>query len=273
MENWRRVLLLTVFSFSIFSRFSYEINYFDAEFATVVVLFEDFEELDEERMCSKMKKSIAEYMNQVDKELFLQCMKNALKLTHSKSSLDQEMGLKHKKLYKLIETFLYSVNHEKQDIDLIAQDFDFWFKVAKKWVRTPWAVLVMTGSRKLYEKEHKHTPTKSYKSANLLTKSPSFEGMIPSIEIPLENIISVIDLSKSEECGNFTTLMFAYGISHLTKEDFDFLPMIEVLITKALRTTCNALRVKTLLKRECYFILIITISHSDALETLQSIEF
>ena len=67
-----------------------------------------------------------------------------------------------------------------------------------------------------------------------LPKTPSFEGMIPSIEIPLENIISVIDLSKSEECGNFTTLMFAYGISHLTKEDFDFLPMIEVLITKAL---------------------------------------
>ena len=218
--------------FSIFSRFSYEINYFDAEFATVHVLFEDFEELDEERMCSKMKKSIAEYMNQVDKELFLQCMKNALKLTHSKSSLDQEMSLNHKKLNKLIETFLYSVNQEIQDIDLIAKDFDFWFKVAKKWARTPWAVLVMTGSRKLYEKENKHNPTKSNKSVNLLPKTLSFEEMIPFNDIPLENIISVIDLSRNEGSDNFTTLMFAYGISHLTKEDFDFLPMIEVLITK-----------------------------------------
>ena len=60
----------------IFSRFAYEINYFDSEHANVLVLFEDFEELDEEKMCSKMKKSIAEYMNQVDKELFLECMKN-----------------------------------------------------------------------------------------------------------------------------------------------------------------------------------------------------
>jgi hypothetical protein len=49
--------------------------------------------------------------------------------------------------------------------------------------------------------------------------------------------------------------------------------MIEVLITKALRTTCNALKVKTVLKRESHFIIIITIAQADTLQTLQSVLF
>ena len=126
-------------------------------------MFEDFEELDEEKMCSKMKKSIAEYMNQVDKELFLQCMKNALELTKLKNCLDQEIRSNHKVLDKLINIFLYDFNQESEDIDLINKEFDFWFKVAKKWVRTPWAVLVMTGSRKMYTKENRPISMKSQK--------------------------------------------------------------------------------------------------------------
>ena len=51
------------------------------------------------------------------------------------------------------------------------------------------------------------------------------------------------------------------------------MPMIEVLITKALRTTCNALKVKTVLKRESHFIIIITIAQADTLQTLQSVLF
>ena len=136
----------------LFSNFAYEIMILDSDHANVCVTFEDFEELDEEKMAIKMKKSIAEYMNQVGKDSFLECLKSALQLTKVRNQLEDETNPHEKVMRSFTNHFLYHFEEEGQ---IVENDFTFWYNVTKRWVRENWGVVVINGSQKLYEKEVK----------------------------------------------------------------------------------------------------------------------
>lgn len=126
-----------------FSGFTFEISRIDSEASQVCIQFR--EKITRQIEITKeignhLKKSVAEYMNQVSKDLFVTCIQHGLKKSQLRTLLDQEIH--PDSVSRLVNYFLY------QDIltdlpasdDLTKKSFEFWYSIAKNIARSPWAI-------------------------------------------------------------------------------------------------------------------------------------
>ena len=194
----------------LFSQFEYEMNIVNAQKTNICVIFEDFEELDEEKMCHKMKQSIAEYMNRVPKETFLDCLKNALI-----SSQNRTLG-ESENISSQISSYLHgnTISNISKYENLINKDFDHWYKVAKSWVRSPWMVLVTNGCKRLWTnpniKRNPSTPISTEKRE--ICMENNFDNAI-SVKSALEIVLN----NSKKSPPPYSTFYFAYDISKIKR--------------------------------------------------------
>ena len=87
----------------------------------------------------------------------------------------------------------------------------------------------------------------------------------------LPNLQTLLHKPSLARNSIFTTLMFAYNISFLDKEDADYLPLIEVLVAKAMRTSLAVTKIKTVMKRESHFMIFVTVRPENASRAMKSI--
>ena len=241
----------------LFSKFSYELCKLDEDFAQVLVIFDDFEELDEGKMAKKMKQSISQYMNQVNPELFLECIKNGLESSKIKVGLEQELTSTIKD--EIIDHFLYKTEVlDDPYASLQTKEFKFWLQISQRWISAAWAVFVGTGSKKLMEDtEYK------IQSKIKLNQDSSEDNLIDfRTEYP---IVENSDFRK------FSLIMARITLNSFTKEDSDHLPIIEALIAKAIRKTCQVLKIKTYHCRQKFLFLFIFLEHQHVQEALKVI--
>ena len=241
----------------LFSKFSYELCKLDEDFAQVLVIFDDFEELDEGKMAKKMKQSISQYMNQVNPELFLECIKNGLESSKTKVGLEQELTSIIKD--DIIDHFLYKTEVlDDPYASLQTKEFKFWLQLSQKWISAPWAVFVGTGSKRLMEDtEHK------VQSKIKLNQDSSEDNLI--------NFRTEYPIVENSDFRKFSLIMARITLNSFTKEDSDHLPIIEALIAKSIRKTCQVLKIKTYHCRQKFLFLFIFLEHQHVQEALKVI--
>lgn len=240
----------------LFSKFSYELCKLDEDFAQGLVIFDDFEELDEEKMAKKMKQSISQYMNQVNPELFLECIKTGLESSKIKVGLEHELTSTIKD--DIIDHFLYKTEVlDDPYASLETKEFQFWLQLSQKWISAPWAVFVGTGSKRLMEETE-------YK-----VQSKIEEVKQDSSEDNLIDFASEYPILEHSDFRKFSLIMANITLTSFSKEDSDHLPIIEALIAKSIRKTCQVLKIKTYHCRQKFLFLFIFLEHQHVQEALQ----
>ena len=154
-----------------FSGFTFEISRIDSEASQVCMQFGEkitrlrrqIGEITKE-IGNHLKKSVAEYMNQVNKDLFVTCIQHGLKKSQLRTLLDQEIH--PDSVSRLVNYFLY------QDIltdlpasasdDLTKKSFEFWYSIAKNIARSPWAIHFIGGEDDDFDDEAENSQKKSH---------------------------------------------------------------------------------------------------------------
>ena len=238
----------------LFSKFSYELCKLDDDFFQVVVIFDDFEELDEEKMAKKMKQSVSQYMNQVNPELFLECIKNGLHSSMTKFQLDQDLNFDITD--DILDHFMYKTPIlDDPYAELRSKDFRYWLQISQKWTSTPWAIFVGSGSKKLVQ-------------GNITKVQPKRESKIDTIE---DNFDAEYPDLKVVSSRKFSCILISFGLKELSKEDCDYLPIIEALLTKSIRKSCQVLKIKAYHCRQKHIFMFIFLDHKNVQETLETL--
>ena len=130
-----------------FSGFTFEISRIDSEASQVCIQFREKMtrwqiEITKE-IGNYLKKSVAEYMNQVNKDLFVTCIQHGLKKSQLRTLLDQEIH--PDSVSRLVNYFLYQdiLTGDLASDDLTKKSFEFWYAIAKNMVRSPWAIYLI----------------------------------------------------------------------------------------------------------------------------------
>ena len=212
----------------LFSAFTYEINRLDSENSQIIILFEKRSSIVGPDIGDSMKKSIAEYMNQINKELFVTCIKAGLTKSRLRHCFEQET---HPDQYsKLLNYFLYQDKFE-DSIDLMTQSFEFWYSIAKRWARAPWAIYFIDRkpNKKSKIKDGKTQASKKCSNKTIKKGEPVQRAdvakpsnyseiyILPNLDGIVQNLSYVnvpVQLGRSE---HFTHINLSYDLKSIKK--------------------------------------------------------
>merc|ERR1712062_32033 len=196
-------------------------------------------------------------MNQVNPELFLECIKNGLESSKIKVGLEQELTSTIKD--DIIDHFLYKTEVlDDPYASLQTKEFKFWLQISQRWISAAWAVFVGTGSKKLMEDtEYKVQSKIKFNQDSSEDNLIDFRTEYPIVE--------------NSDFRKFSLIMARITLNSFTKEDSDHLPIIEALIAKAIRKTCQVLKIKTYHCRQKFLFLFIFLEHQHVQEALKVI--
>ena len=207
-----------------FSGFTYEINRVDSESCQIVIQFDRISSALEKDFAHYLKKSIAEYMNQINKDRFVECIKAGMVKSELRNRFDEEINQNH--FLDIINYFLYQDPIEGND-DLTAKKFDYWYSIAKTWARAPWAsYFVQNIGYDRKSQKPRNFPSTNSKKAQLShssisdpdTKNADFGSYnLPNLQEMMQRFSISKDMVLVGKSGFFTHINLSYDLKNLKK--------------------------------------------------------